>query len=336
MSERASPERLQSVYRAAAILYRSGASHVWIFGSLTSERAHDRESDVDLAVEGVPLALLRPAVEEARREVGGRVDVVPLETAPASLRSAILGERALVPRAEPAYGYGDGRGTAGEATPARNRIRTLAESRIDAVADELDRCGAQSVLDLGCGFGRLLERLASGTGFERLTGVDRSEHALDAASRRFRKVLTPSQQARVRLVRDLITYRNPAYLGHDAAVAMEVIEHFDPAPRAAFESVLFDFVRAATVIVTTPNVEYNAKWRLNSRNGLRTDGHRFEWTRGELEGWAATVARRHGYAKLVVAGVGPADPTLGAPTQLVVFSEPATAAQDELGRRAPA
>ena len=317
-------ERLRRVCRGAAILYRTGASHVWIFGSLAHERTHDRESDVDLAVEGLPAELLGGAVEAVRSEVGGRVDVVPLETAPAALRWAILSERVLVPRLDDAVAGAETRTDATEAAaPPEARIRSLAQARVEAVVDELRRSGARSVVDLGCGFGRLLERLALDRDFERITGVDRSEQALTAASRRLRKVLEPWQHVKITLVRDLVTYRNPAFLGHDAAVAMEVIEHLEPAPRAALESVLFDFVRPATAIVTTPNVEYNAKWRLTSRNGLRHEGHRFEWTRAELERWADGVARRHVYRRVVVAGVGVADPTLGAPTQLIVLSEPA-------------
>ena len=52
--------------------------------------------------------------------------------------------------------------------------------------------------------------------------------------------------------------RHPLYRGHDAAVAVEVIEHLDPGPRAAFERVLFGYAEARTVVVTTPNREYNA------------------------------------------------------------------------------
>jgi len=42
--------------------------------------------------------------------------------------------------------------------------------------------------------------------------------------------------------------------------AHEVIEHLDPPRLAAFERVLFECARPATVILTTPNVEYNVKF----------------------------------------------------------------------------
>ena len=40
----------------------------------------------------------------------------------------------------------------------------------------------------------------------------------------------------------------------------DVIEHLDPPRLAAFERVLFEFARPRTVVVTTPNQEYNVRW----------------------------------------------------------------------------
>ena len=41
---------------------------------------------------------------------------------------------------------------------------------------------------------------------------------------------------------------------------VEVIEHLDEPRLAAFERVLFEFARPPTVVVTTPNVEYNVRF----------------------------------------------------------------------------
>ena len=51
---------------------------------------------------------------------------------------------------------------------------------------------------------------------------------------------------------------------------------------------------------------------------LRHQDHRFEWTRAQFRAWAEGVAARHGYA-VTLQGIGPADPELGAPTQMAVF-----------------
>ena len=48
--------------------------------------------------------------------------------------------------------------------------------------------------------------------------------------------------------------------GWDAAALVEVIEHLDPPRLAAFERVVFEFAQPGTVVITTPNREYNVRW----------------------------------------------------------------------------
>ena len=72
------------------------------------------------------------------------------------------------------------------------------------------------------------------------------------------------------------------------------------------------------MIVTTPNVDYNALFPGLAAGALRHRDHRFEWTRAEFAAWAGAVAGRHGYA-VEHAGIGPDDPSHGAPTQMAVF-----------------
>jgi hypothetical protein len=97
-----------------------------------------------------------------------------------------------------------------------------------------------------------------------------------------------------------------------------VIEHLDPPRLDAFEHVVFGDAQPATVVLTTPNVEYNALFPGLPAGRLRHRDHRFEWTRAELGAWAAGVADRHGY-RVEHRPVGPEDPARGAPTQMAVF-----------------
>ncbi|HEX8723525.1 MAG TPA: hypothetical protein VF736_23115, partial [Pyrinomonadaceae bacterium] len=73
------------------------------------------------------------------------------------------------------------------------------------------------------------------------------------------------------------------------------------------------------VVLTTPNVEYNAKFGGLPAGGFRHRDHRFEWTRAEFEDWARGVAERHGYSARFLP-VGDEDARLGAPTQMAVFT----------------
>src|SRR5207249_6028686 len=119
--------------------------------------------------------------------------------------------------------------------------------------------------------------------------------------------LPTTRQGQLELIQGSLTYRDGRLAGYDAAAAVEVVEHLDPARLAAFERVLFEHARPATVILTTPNVEYNVRFERLPAGTLRHQDHRFEWTRAQLRAWAEGVAARHGYA-VTLRGIGPADP----------------------------
>ena len=198
------------------------------------------------------------------------------------------------------------------------RKQSLAEQRRDAVLAALAETGATRVLDLGCGGGALLGALIKDRRYTRIVGTDVSSRALDLAYRRLRLDRLPErQQDRVVLWQSALTYRDDRLRGFDAAVLMEVVEHVDPPRLPALEASVFGHARPATVIVTTPNVEYNSRYE--GLTGMRHPDHRFEWTRAEFQEWATRTASAHGYT-VSFRGVGDQDPDLGRPTQLAVFT----------------
>src|ERR1700694_4520478 len=143
----------------------------------------------------------------------------------------------------------------------RQERQNLHALRLQAVLAALRESGARRVLDLGCGEGRLLKLLLQDKAFEHILGVDVSYFALALAQRRLHlDRLPPKQKERIALIHGALTYRDKRLEGYDAAAVVEVIEHLDQARLAAFERVLFEFARPATVIVTTPNAEYNVKF----------------------------------------------------------------------------
>jgi hypothetical protein len=101
---------------------------------------------------------------------------------------------------------------------------------------------------------------------------------------------------------------------------MEVIEHLDPDRIPALERVVFGAAAPATVVVTTPNAEYNAHFETLPAGALRHRDHRFEWTRAEFSLWAERVGASYGYRASFLP-VGPEDPADGPPTQLAVFTK---------------
>ena len=196
---------------------------------------------------------------------------------------------------------------------------SLRDQRLGSVQAALKASGARRVLDLGCGSGLLLRRLLD-DGYEELAGVDVSARALEQAARRLHLDRLPeAKRERIKLFQSPLTYRDRRLAGYDAAALVEVIEHFDPARLTACERNVFDNARPRTVVITTPNAEYNVRWGTLPAGQRRHPDHRFEWTRAQFAAWARTVGQRHGYAVRFLP-VGPEDPEVGPPTQMAVFS----------------
>jgi small RNA 2'-O-methyltransferase len=201
-----------------------------------------------------------------------------------------------------------------DSDPEQAAFGSLHDERLGVVCTLLREAGCRSVVELGCGAGRLLERLLGHPQFERITGVDASAAALAVA----RDQLSARAGPRLALVHADYLRRLPQLRPHDAVAMVETIEHLDPRHIAAAERTVFEQLQPATVVVTTPNREYNPLLGLEDGR-LRDPDHRFEWDRARFRGWAAGVARRHGY-RARVAGIGTPHPLFGSPTQYAHFT----------------
>lgn len=206
-----------------------------------------------------------------------------------------------------------------EMLDTEDRPVPLAVQRREAILAALRETGAARVLDLGCGQGQLVGELLKDPRFTDIVGVDVSMRALHVAARRLRlERMSERQSARVKLMQGSLAYTDSRLKGYDAAVLSEVIEHLDQPRLPALEYAVFGAARPATVVVTTPNVEYNVRWETLPAGHSRHADHRFEWTRAEFRAWARAVADRHGYTA-EFRSVGPDDPEVGPPTQMALF-----------------
>jgi len=214
---------------------------------------------------------------------------------------------------------------------ARDEVRAEEEAKMEApirlwqqrmatVVAVLRSAGAQRVLDLGCGEGKLLKSLLEERALTEIVGMDVSYRSLEIASRNLRlDRMPPKQRDRLMLLHGSLMYRDKRLAGYDAATVVEVIEHLDAPRLTAFERVLFEAARPKTVIVTTPNAEYNAKFDALPAGQFRHKDHRFEWTREQFQQWSRRIGERFGYGVRFLP-IGDEDPQLGAPTQMGVFS----------------
>lgn len=202
---------------------------------------------------------------------------------------------------------------------ALERRLNLHEQRLGTVLGVLKQSGAQRVLDLGCGEGRLLRLLLAEKQFTEIVGMDVSHQTLALAAEKLHlDRMPPMQRQRLTLLHGALTYRDARLAGYDAAAVVEVIEHLDPDRLAAFERVLFEAARPRLVVLTTPNAEYNVLVPTLPAGTFRHRDHRFEWRRDEFLAWATAVAERHGY-RVRFLPIGPEDPSHGAPSQMGIF-----------------
>lgn len=197
---------------------------------------------------------------------------------------------------------------------------SLNEQRMTAVVEAIVSLSGGSVVDLGCGEGRLLQRLVGEPSISEVLGVDVSLRSLAKADERLRRNdLSERRRDTISLVQGALTYTDERLSGFDIATVIEVIEHLDAERLDVFAQVTFGIAQPKTVIVTTPNSEYNVHFTGLAPGTFRHSDHRFEWTRAEFAAWAEGVCDAYGYG-VEYAGIGPDDPITGPPTQMAILS----------------
>jgi 3' terminal RNA ribose 2'-O-methyltransferase Hen1 len=205
------------------------------------------------------------------------------------------------------------------AEDALERPIRLNDARMDTVVQVLRESGAKTIADLGCGEGKLLARLLRENWAERLIGVDASARELERAARKLRlHEAGGPQEGRVTLLHGALTYRDRRLAGTDAAALVEVIEHLDPDRLPSLARAVFGEMRPASVIVTTPNAEYNALFPNLAPGTMRHPDHRFEWTREQFRDWVRGIETAFGY-RATLRDIGTLNEELGAPTQMAIF-----------------
>lgn len=196
----------------------------------------------------------------------------------------------------------------------------LHEVRLQTACARLRDSGATSVLDLGCGEGKLLRLLAKEKQFRHITGMDVSVRALEIAADKLNLHRLPDREKdRFKLFQGSLTYRDSRLEGYDAAALVEVIEHVDTGRLPALERSVFQYARPRTVVVTTPRADFNVKYESLAEGALRHSDHRFEWTEAEFQQWCSGIGERFGYT-FEIEQVGEMDPDFGAPSQMAVFT----------------
>jgi len=193
----------------------------------------------------------------------------------------------------------------------------LHEQRLEAVLAAIRESGARSVLDLGCGDGSLLVRLAQEAAVARIVGIDLSSDSL-ARLRKKLQTLPGEFREKVELIHGSISEPQRVLAGFDAAVLVETIEHIDPDRLSMVERRVFQDMRPETVVITTPNGDFNPLLGVPPHRYRHPD-HRFEWGRAKFRSWAEGVAERNGYA-VTCRDVAGAHPVHGGASQMALLT----------------
>jgi 3' terminal RNA ribose 2'-O-methyltransferase Hen1 len=195
----------------------------------------------------------------------------------------------------------------------------LHEQRLQKAFELIKQNGAETVLDLGCGEGKLIRKLMKDSQFKRIVGMDVSfTELLKAKENLFLDTASPLMRERISLFQGSVTYKDDRMKGFDAVALVEVIEHIDEERLPAMEKVVFGNANPSMVVLSTPNAEYNVVYeRLESEN-FRHEDHRFEWTREQFKQWCEKVCSEFNY-EVVIYPVGEETIEIGAPSQMAVF-----------------
>jgi 3' terminal RNA ribose 2'-O-methyltransferase Hen1 len=193
------------------------------------------------------------------------------------------------------------------------------DERHQRIVEIVRGAGDVSVVDLGCGEGKLLERLSKLPGKLEITGVEPAMRDLDKAHRALSRNPGKQMDPRIKLKHGSILYADDQLKGFDIAILSEVIEHIDPERLDHAERCVFGFMQPRKVVVTTPNASFNEMFGLEEGRFRHRD-HRFEWTETEVTAWCGRIGRDYGYS-YELGGAGGYEPAFGHLSHFIVFEK---------------
>ncbi|XP_077573510.1 small RNA 2'-O-methyltransferase isoform X1 [Stigmatopora nigra] len=211
---------------------------------------------------------------------------------------------------------------------------SLHTQRHDFVVDFVRKTNPKKVADLGCGECSLLQKLRFHRQIELLVGIDLNGAKLKKRTHRLAPLFTdylqpPSNQLCLQLYQGSVTQKDDRMRGFDLITCIELIEHLPLNDLDQFSKVVFGYMAPQTVIISTPNSEFNPLFP--GMFGFRHTDHKFEWTRMEFQSWSQNVCSVFGYMAEFT-GVGKPPPGqedhIGFCTQIGVFHKLETTNRD--------
>ena len=184
---------------------------------------------------------------------------------------------------------------------------------------------SNSIIDLGTGEGALIDILLNCPQFSTINAIDSDLLCVEKTYNLIKfKSSKPACKSCVNLFHGNLALQDSRFVGFDALVCLEVIEHLQPIELAQFPETIFGFNKPKIAIISTPNAEFNLHFpdlQYNTIKKFRHFDHKFEWTRLEFKNWCENIATVYGYY-LFFTGCGRVAETfdlLGYCTQMCLF-----------------
>ncbi|MDN4617361.1 3' terminal RNA ribose 2'-O-methyltransferase Hen1 [Paenibacillus sp. PsM32] len=194
----------------------------------------------------------------------------------------------------------------------------LNELRYRAIVEQVSLLPQRKqVIDFGAGEGKLSVRLGQIEGVEQVWAVEPSMQSQLRAIDRFAKLEGRTDDVIPVITTGSLFYRDERWIDQDVIILCEVIEHINEVRLPQVIHTLFTDYRPQTLIITTPNREYNEVYDMDTEE-IRHADHRFEWTRAEFEQYCTQWIQNRPYT-FTISGIGEKHEQYGQPTQMVVF-----------------
>lgn len=196
------------------------------------------------------------------------------------------------------------------------RIR-LNDQRYEAILNVISTLPQrETIVDLGAGEGRLSVQLGFVEGVKEILSIEPSSKARLKAIERFGQVIDKEGYVEPQSLIGSLFYFDSRLQNKDIIILCEVIEHIDEERLPKIFNTIFNDYRPKTLIVTTPNQEYNVVYEMDE--AMRHNDHRFEWTRAEFAQHVEAWTQNYPY-QISIQGIGEEHPTYGQPTQMAML-----------------
>eukprot|EP00834_Sanchytrium_tribonematis_P001684 NODE_43_length_33755_cov_1.178542.p22 type:complete len:230 gc:universal NODE_43_length_33755_cov_1.178542:31072-30383(-) len=176
-------------------------------------------------------------------------------------------------------------------TPLNEQRQHMVKDIVSSISNR------DTLVDFGCGSGMQLGLLVNFELVKKIIAVDQQDFVLKELSELLAVTDRDIDYPRMKpltiesYLGDFLKF-DSRLVGKDILMSIEVIEHLKITDVPTYTQLIFETYRPQTVIISTPNYDFN---KMMGWNRFRNLDHKFEWTRIEFEEWSKSACS-YGYS----------------------------------------